>query len=179
MNETADILGVTCYCSTTQPALTDALSGIWTLCNSSSRNQDMASEEGGVQTWLIKLHLPAENELLKESASITEKMKHTHLFCSGVCELRSVWTMLVLKLLGVHQCLPLLTSSWTFQKMGYIFIHLHPPHTGSPWAWHLKSSQRKAFSGVSPASFRWAEGQGKGREEKCKEPDFLRASLTV
>lgn len=73
MNETTDVLGVTCYCSTAQPALTGAVSGIWTLCNSSSWNRDMASEEGGIQNWLIKLHLPAEHELLKESASITEE----------------------------------------------------------------------------------------------------------
>lgn len=40
----------------------------------------MASEEGGIQNWLIKLHLPAEHELLKESASITEENEaHTFL----------------------------------------------------------------------------------------------------
>ena len=84
--------------------------------------------------------------------------------------------MMVLKPLGAHQCCPLLASSWISQKTGCIFIHLHPPHTGLHWAWHLKNSQWRVFSGVSPTSFRWAEGQGKGREETCKEPDFLRAS---
>ena len=80
MNETTDILRITCYCGTEQPALTGAISGIWILCNSSSWNPDMASEEGGIQNWLIKLHLPAEHELLKESASIIEENEaHTFL----------------------------------------------------------------------------------------------------